>query len=455
MGILSSLFQRQVYYVKFSAKEISPRYNENYVHWHKRAMKENLNYARKCLSVKPLKEEAWLFVRDSIFSYIEAAKHAANLQEKDVVNDILLELSSHRNLYESIIVYDGFDDEDNIEWNDLFDEDLKNLENYTGFKYVYFLKNLDSHISRPTYEKPKHRPNKPFRGKLESAQYFRFRNIKYKRDVKEWDKLINMAFPKFPERKKCISDWEYHKKKCEYVDLFVVWAEAQKDKDISQVDRLKGYIKPKVPIREEGELVDNFYLRIVQYRKDMYSYDIKTLKPQYPMKFSWETEESFMHRKKMYDKNIVECFRKGGSLVKPTKKPDEYPAFFQNRLGIYKKEKEVYDKIQSEMKPKDKICLTMLYRERNMKHIVLLFAIIFMASCSSSFKKSAGIEQKKGTVEKTVSASGNVYVCTGGSSKCYHCDRDCKGLSRCSGEIEEVTEEEAEDMGRTPCKICY
>lgn len=49
----------------------------------------------------------------------------------------------------------------------------------------------------------------------------------------------------------------------------------------------------------------------------------------------------------------------------------------------------------------------------------------------------------------------NVYICTGETSTKYHSDPDCRGLSRCSGEIEEVSEEEAEDMGRTPCKICY
>lgn len=49
----------------------------------------------------------------------------------------------------------------------------------------------------------------------------------------------------------------------------------------------------------------------------------------------------------------------------------------------------------------------------------------------------------------------NVYICTGESSTKYHSDPDCRGLSRCSGEIEEISEEEAEDMGRTPCKICY
>ena len=93
-----------------------------------------------------------------------------------------------------------------------------------------------------------------------------------------------------------------------------------------------------------------------------------------------------------------------------------------------------------------------------MKHLVLVFAIILMASCSSSSKKSADSEPAKvgeRMAEKSAALSGNVYICTGGSSKRYHRGRDCKGLSRCSGEIEEVTEEEAEDMGRTPCKICY
>lgn len=91
-----------------------------------------------------------------------------------------------------------------------------------------------------------------------------------------------------------------------------------------------------------------------------------------------------------------------------------------------------------------------------MKHIVLLFAIILMASCSSSSKKPADIKpENKESVVKSAGSGDNVYICTGGSSKRYHCDPDCKGLSRCSGEIEEISEEEAEYMGRTPCKICY
>lgn len=47
-----------------------------------------------------------------------------------------------------------------------------------------------------------------------------------------------------------------------------------------------------------------------------------------------------------------------------------------------------------------------------------------------------------------------VFVCTGSSSKTYHRIDDCQGLSRCSGEIREVSLEEARKMRRRACKIC-
>lgn len=48
-----------------------------------------------------------------------------------------------------------------------------------------------------------------------------------------------------------------------------------------------------------------------------------------------------------------------------------------------------------------------------------------------------------------------VYVCTGGTAKAYHADPDCRGLSRCRGDIEEMSVEDAESEGKTPCRICY
>lgn len=50
--------------------------------------------------------------------------------------------------------------------------------------------------------------------------------------------------------------------------------------------------------------------------------------------------------------------------------------------------------------------------------------------------------------------SDKVYICTGPQSHAYHTDRHCKGLDRCSGDIETVSVDEAEDMGRHPCGFC-
>lgn len=49
----------------------------------------------------------------------------------------------------------------------------------------------------------------------------------------------------------------------------------------------------------------------------------------------------------------------------------------------------------------------------------------------------------------------NVYICTGSQSKKYHKTEDCIGLSKCSRSIEEMSIEEAKELGRTPCGYCY
>ena len=48
-----------------------------------------------------------------------------------------------------------------------------------------------------------------------------------------------------------------------------------------------------------------------------------------------------------------------------------------------------------------------------------------------------------------------VYVCTGKSATTYHKTNKCRGLSRCSGDIKQVTIEKAKSMNRRACKICY
>lgn len=51
--------------------------------------------------------------------------------------------------------------------------------------------------------------------------------------------------------------------------------------------------------------------------------------------------------------------------------------------------------------------------------------------------------------------SEKVYICKSSSATKYHNSDECWGLNRCKSKIEEVSIEDAEDMGYTPCKICY
>ncbi len=64
---------------------------------------------------------------------------------------------------------------------------------------------------------------------------------------------------------------------------------------------------------------------------------------------------------------------------------------------------------------------------------------------------SACSEKKNVT---STNPESKVWVCTGVSSKRYHADNDCDGLRNCKSEIVEVTVQQAQDGGRTPCKIC-
>lgn len=44
-----------------------------------------------------------------------------------------------------------------------------------------------------------------------------------------------------------------------------------------------------------------------------------------------------------------------------------------------------------------------------------------------------------------------VYICNGPYSKKYHLIEDCRGLNRCSTNIEKVTLDKAKAKGRTLC----
>lgn len=45
----------------------------------------------------------------------------------------------------------------------------------------------------------------------------------------------------------------------------------------------------------------------------------------------------------------------------------------------------------------------------------------------------------------------DVYICKGKSSKRYHLDKYCRGLSNCSTDIYKVSLKEAKRIGRTLC----
>lgn len=71
-----------------------------------------------------------------------------------------------------------------------------------------------------------------------------------------------------------------------------------------------------------------------------------------------------------------------------------------------------------------------------MKHYIFyMFTLFFVTSC--------------------ISTNSRVYICTGPYSKAYHKTSGCMGLSRCSDDIEGVTENEAIEEGRHKCHFCY
>lgn len=45
-------------------------------------------------------------------------------------------------------------------------------------------------------------------------------------------------------------------------------------------------------------------------------------------------------------------------------------------------------------------------------------------------------------------ADQKVYICTGPKSVCYHKTKTCSGLKKCSGQVKQVSLQEAEKMGR-------
>jgi hypothetical protein len=75
----------------------------------------------------------------------------------------------------------------------------------------------------------------------------------------------------------------------------------------------------------------------------------------------------------------------------------------------------------------------------------LLTIALWGVLCSSSTTDSPHIGN----------SNSSVYICTGKTAYSYHNNRSCRGLNRCSAEIQKVSLEYAKSIGRSPCKICY
>lgn len=90
--------------------------------------------------------------------------------------------------------------------------------------------------------------------------------------------------------------------------------------------------------------------------------------------------------------------------------------------------------------------------------LLLLGVTLALCSCNNSETKESQLNREyTETTEEYAEeyAEDMVYVCTGGSARRYHNEPDCRGLSRCRGDIEEMSVEDAESEGKTPCRICY
>ena len=91
--------------------------------------------------------------------------------------------------------------------------------------------------------------------------------------------------------------------------------------------------------------------------------------------------------------------------------------------------------------------------------IVVAVCCVVCVSCggaqqNKSPKQSAQIEAVE-TVATSEPVTNGVFVCNGKFAKRYHRTQYCSGLGNCQGEIVEMTVEQAEARGMTPCKKCY
>lgn len=71
------------------------------------------------------------------------------------------------------------------------------------------------------------------------------------------------------------------------------------------------------------------------------------------------------------------------------------------------------------------------------------------------FFQFPGARLNSDSYRQEASASPTVYICTGPKATAYHSNPNCKGLNKCTHSVKAVSQQQAEQMRRHPCKICY
>lgn len=225
---------KNVLFVEFDTmvekQVLKQKANEGYVRWHKRAYKSFWKWGRESFSSIPMDGEQYLFNLNGIFKYLKAACHAAALHKKEIVNIILLELSSHRGKIEHTKYYDVFHSDSyrntGFYWNCL-EPYFLSLSCFDGIEYISFLKDWDKNTLRDVVDVPNEPPIKPIRKKGESQEYFRYRMEKFSDEIHKFLRFKNSPRPSEPKKYPEESTISYAKRQLLFSAQLKAWEKAQ------------------------------------------------------------------------------------------------------------------------------------------------------------------------------------------------------------------------------------
>lgn len=236
---------------------LKQKVSEGYVHWHKRAYKSFWKWGRESFAAIPMDGEQYLFNINGIFKYLKAACHAAELHNEEVVNNILLELSSHRGKIEYTKYYDVFHSDSykntGFYWSSL-EPYFLNLSCFEGIEYISFLKDWDRDTLRDVVDLPKEPPIKPIRKKGESQEYYRYRMEKFCDEIYKYLRFKNSPRPSAPQKEPEESTVSYIKRQFQFSSQLKAWEKAQSYKEDIDTSKIRCEVREKY--RDWFDLLD-------------------------------------------------------------------------------------------------------------------------------------------------------------------------------------------------------